>query len=135
MKKASLQLRLFLGIFMFSTLPSQAQLDKKYQAENADQSAVCRKRFRQSQYRADLPTGTNWFYIDPVKRVWLIESETGNVLTDCRQVMIGLFDKEVDTEAGGQILIKEENGALIQYFQAKPNENVERLSLGDKINQ
>ena len=49
--------------------------------------------------------------------------------------MIGLFDKEVDTEAGGQILIKEKNGALIQYFHAKPNENVERLSLGDKINQ
>ena len=135
MKKASLQLRLFLGIFMFSALPSQAQLDNKYQAENADQSAVCRKRFRQSQYRDDLPTGTNWFYIDPVKRVCLIESETGNVLTDCKHVMIGLFDKEVDTEAGGQILIKEENGALIQYFQAKPNENVERLSLGDKINQ
>ena len=135
MKKASLQLCLFLGIFMFSALPSQAQLDKNYQAENADESEVCRKRFRQSQYRDDLPTGTNWFYIDPVKRVCLIESETGNVLTDCRQVMIGLFDKEVDTEAGGQILIKEENGALIQYFQAKPNENVERLSLGDKINQ
>ena len=38
MKKASLQLHLFLGIFMFSALPSQAQLDKNYQAENADQS-------------------------------------------------------------------------------------------------
>ena len=49
--------------------------------------------------------------------------------------MIELFEKEIDTEAGGQILIKDENGALIQYFQAKPNENVEKLSLGDKINQ
>ena len=134
MMKASLSVSLFLGIFMFSAIPSPAQLNKQYDAENSDQSAVCRRRYRQAQYRADLPAGTNWYYVGTVKRVWLIESDTGNMETHCKQFMIGILDTEVDTESGGRILIRDENGVLTQYWQASPNEKVEKLPLGDKIN-
>ena len=133
MNKALLSIILFLGIAMPSAIPSHAQLDKQYEAEQGNNSAECQRRFRQAQYRGEASSGANRYYIGTIKRVWLIENNTGNIITDCRQKVIGIIDEEANTERG-RILMKEENGDLIQYSQPGPEERVRRFVLAKKIN-